>query len=147
DPGVLLEELDGLKKRGVDTSRLLISANAHLIMPYHRALDKVSERFIGKGKIGTTGRGIGPTYADKVSRQGVRVQDMFDPKILRKKIELALNDKNQMLTKIYNRRSLEIEPIFGEYLGYAGVLRPRGGDSSLIVHKALDEGKTVCLEG
>lgn len=147
DPGVLLEELDGLQKRGVDTSRLLISANAHLIMPYHRALDKVSERFLGKGKIGTTGRGIGPTYADKVSRQGVRVQDMFDPKILRKKIELALNDKNQMLTKIYNRRSLEIEPIFEEYLGYAEVLRPHVADTSLILNKALDEGKTVYLEG
>lgn len=147
DPGVLLEELDGLKKRGVDTSRLLISANAHLIMPYHRALDKVSERFLGKGKIGTTGRGIGPTYADKVSRQGVRVQDMFDPKILRKKIELALNDKNQMLTKIYNRRSLEIEPIFEEYLGYAEVLRPHVADTSLILNKALDEGRTVYLEG
>ena len=147
DPGVLLEELDGLKKRGVDTSRLLISANAHLIMPYHRALDKVSERFLGKGKIGTTGRGIGPTYADKVSRQGVRVQDMFDPKILRKKIELALNDKNQMLTKIYNRRSLEVEPIFEEYLGYAEVLRPHVADTSLILNKALDEGRTVYLEG
>ncbi|HIY40017.1 MAG TPA: adenylosuccinate synthase, partial [Candidatus Nocardiopsis merdipullorum] len=147
DPGVLLEELDGLEKRGVDTSRLLISANAHLIMPYHRALDKVSERFLGKGKIGTTGRGIGPTYADKVSRQGVRVQDMFDPKILRKKIELALNDKNQMLTKIYNRRSLEVEPIFEEYLGYAEVLRPHVADTSLILNKALDEGRTVYLEG
>ena len=147
DPGVLLEELDGLKKRGVDTSRLLISANAHLIMPYHRALDKVSERFLGKGKIGTTGRGIGPTYADKVSRQGVRVQDMFDPKILRKKIELALNDKNQMLTKIYNRRSLDVEPIFEEYLGYAEVLRPHVADTSLILNKALDEGRTVYLEG
>src|SRR5690625_2456489 len=147
DPGVLLEELDGLQKRGVDTSRLLISANAHLILPYHRALDKVSERFLGKGKIGTTGRGIGPTYADKVSRQGVRVQDMFDPKILRKKIELALNDKNQMLTKIYNRRSLEIEPIFEEYLGYAEVLRPHVADTSLELNKALDAGKTVYLEG
>ena len=147
DPGVLLEELDGLQKRGVDTSRLLISANAHLIMPYHRALDKVSERFLGKGKIGTTGRGIGPTYADKVSRQGVRVQDMFDPKILRKKIELALNDKNQMLTKIYNRRSLDVEPIFEEYLGYAEVLRPHVADTSLVLNKALDEGRTVYLEG
>ncbi|MDT0326800.1 adenylosuccinate synthase [Nocardiopsis lambiniae] len=147
DPGVLLEELSGLNARGVDTSRLLISANAHLIMPYHRALDKVSERFLGKGKIGTTGRGIGPTYADKVSRQGVRVQDMFDPKILRKKIELALNDKNQLLTKVYNRRSLEAEPIIEEYLGYAERLRPYVADTSLILNTALDEGKTVYLEG
>ena len=147
DPGVLLEELNGLKERGVDTSNLLISANAHLIMPYHRALDKVSERFLGKGRIGTTGRGIGPTYADKVSRQGVRVQDMFDPKILRKKIELALNDKNQLLTKVYNRRGLDAEPIIEEYLGYAEELRPHVADTSLILNKALDEGKTVYLEG
>ena len=147
DPGVLFEELRGLQDRGVDTSRLLISANAHLIMPYHRALDKVSERFLGKGKIGTTGRGIGPAYADKVSRQGVRVQDMFDPKILRKKIELALNDKNQLLTKVYNRRALEAEPIIEEYLGYAEQLRPYVADTSLILNKALDEGKTVYLEG
>ncbi|MFD3687106.1 adenylosuccinate synthase [Nocardiopsis sp. NPDC058631] len=147
DPGVLLEELRGLDERGVDTSRLLISANAHLIMPYHRALDKVSERFLGKGKIGTTGRGIGPTYADKVSRQGVRVQDMFDPSILRKKIELALHDKNQLLTKVYNRRGLEAEPIIEEYLGYAEKLRPYVADTSLILNKALDEGKTVYLEG
>ena len=147
DPGVLFEELRGLQDRDVDTSRLLISANAHLIMPYHRALDKVSERFLGKGKIGTTGRGIGPAYADKVSRQGVRVQDMFDPKILRKKIELALNDKNQLLTKVYNRRALEAEPIIEEYLGYAEQLRPYVADTSLILNKALDEGKTVYLEG
>ncbi|WP_150241723.1 adenylosuccinate synthase [Nocardiopsis quinghaiensis] len=147
DPGVLLEELHGLQERGVDTSRLLISANAHLIMPYHRALDKVSERFLGKGRIGTTGRGIGPTYADKVSRQGVRVQDMFDPKILRKKIELALNDKNQLLTKVYNRRGLDAEPIIEEYLGYAEQLRPYVADTSLILNKALDEGRTVYLEG
>ncbi|WP_017615270.1 adenylosuccinate synthase [Nocardiopsis salina] len=147
DPGVLLEELNGLKERGVDTSNLLISANAHLIMPYHRALDKVSERFLGKGRIGTTGRGIGPTYADKVSRQGVRVQDMFDPKILRKKIELALNDKNQLLTKVYNRRGLDAEPIIEEYLAYAEELRPHVADTSLILNKALDEGKTVYLEG
>ena len=147
DPGVLLEELSGLKKRGVDTSRLLISANAHLIMPYHRALDKVSERFLGKGRIGTTGRGIGPTYADKISRQGVRVQDMFDPKILRKKIELALNDKNQLLTKVYNRRGLDTEAIIEEYLGYAEELRSYVADTSLVLNKALDEGKTVYLEG
>ncbi|WP_028649134.1 adenylosuccinate synthase [Nocardiopsis sp. CNT312] len=147
DPGVLLEELEGLDERGVDTSRLLISANAHLIMPYHRALDKVSERFLGKARIGTTGRGIGPTYADKVSRQGVRVQDMFDPKILREKIELALKDKNQLLTKVFNRRALDAEPIIEEYMGYAERLRPYVADTSLILNRALDKGKTVYLEG
>ncbi|CAM3825285.1 adenylosuccinate synthase [Nocardiopsis rhodophaea] len=147
DPAVLFEELRGLQERGVTTERLLISANAHLIMPYHRALDKVSERFLGKGKIGTTGRGIGPTYADKISRAGVRVQDTFDPKILRKKIELALNDKNQILTKVYNRRGLDAEQIIEEYLGYADLLRPYVADTSLVLNQALDEGKNVFLEG
>ncbi|MDA8370652.1 MAG: adenylosuccinate synthase [Nocardiopsaceae bacterium] len=147
DPGVLFAELRGLQERGISTERLLISANAHLIMPYHRALDKVSERFLGKGKIGTTGRGIGPTYADKTSRAGVRVQDMFDPKILRQKIELALNDKNQILTKVYNRRGLELDQILDEYLGYADLLRPHVADTSLVLNQALDEGKTVYLEG
>ncbi|WP_046471836.1 adenylosuccinate synthase [Allosalinactinospora lopnorensis] len=147
DPGVLFEELRGLRERGVDTENLLISANAHLIMPYHRALDKVSERFLGKGRIGTTGRGIGPTYADKISRVGVRVQDMFDPKILRKKIELTLNDKNQILTKVFNRRGLDAEQIIDEYLGYADMLRPYVADTSLVLNQALDEGKTVFLEG
>ena len=147
DPAVLFEELDALTARGVDVSRLLISANAHLIMPYHRALDKVSERFLGKGRIGTTGRGIGPTYADKTARAGVRVQDMFDPKILRKKLELALNDKNQILTKVYNRRALEVDRILDEYLGYAEKIRPYVVDTSLVLNRALDEGKTVFLEG
>ncbi|MFW5415170.1 adenylosuccinate synthase [Nocardiopsis sp. CNT-189] len=147
DPAVLFEELGGLQARGVDTSKLLISANAHLIMPYHRELDKVSERFLGKGKIGTTGRGIGPTYADKISRAGVRVQDMFDEKILRKKVELALNDKNQVLTKVYNRRGLEAERIIEDYLGYAERIRPHVTDTSLVLNKALDEGRNVYLEG
>ncbi|MBB4935078.1 adenylosuccinate synthase [Lipingzhangella halophila] len=147
DPGVLFEELRGLQERGVDTGNLLISANAHLIMPYHRALDKVSERFLGKGRIGTTGRGIGPTYADKTSRVGVRVQDTFDPKILRKKVELTLNDKNQILTKVFNRRGLDTEQVIDEYLGYADMLRPYVADTSLVLNKALDDDKTVYLEG
>ena len=147
DPAVLFEELTGLQERGVDTSKLLISANAHLIMPYHRALDKVSERFLGKGKIGTTGRGIGPTYADKISRAGVRVQDMFDAGILRKKVELALHDKNQILTKVYNRRPIDPERVIEEYLGYAEQLRPHVTDTALVLNRALDEGKNVYLEG
>ncbi|QVQ50295.1 adenylosuccinate synthase [Spiractinospora alimapuensis] len=147
DPAVLFEEIRGLQERGVTCERLLISANAHLIMPYHRALDKVSERFLGKSRIGTTGRGIGPTYADKISRVGIRVQDLFDPKILRKKLELALADKNQTLTKIYNRRGLELEQILDEYLGYGEQLRPYVADTSLALNRALDEGKTVYLEG
>ncbi|GAB3478021.1 adenylosuccinate synthase [Nocardiopsis coralliicola] len=147
DPAVLFEELTGLQERGVDTSKLLISANAHLIMPYHRELDKVSERFLGKGRIGTTGRGIGPTYADKISRAGVRVQDMFDAGILRKKVELALHDKNQILTKVYNRRPIDPERVIEEYLGYAERLRPHVTDTALVLNRALDEGKNVYLEG
>ncbi|GAA4895290.1 adenylosuccinate synthase [Streptomonospora salina] len=147
DPAVLFEELRGLRERGVSTERLLISANAHMIMPYHRALDKVTERFLGKGRIGTTGRGIGPTYADKISRTGIRVQDMFDPKILRQKLELALHDKNQVLTKVFNRRGVELEQVFDEYMEYAEELRPYVADTSLELNRALDAGKTVYLEG
>src|SRR5690625_529474 len=130
DPAVLFEELRGLRERGVSTERLLVSANAHMIMPYHRALDKVTERFLGKGRIGTTGRGIGPTYADKISRTGIRVQDMFDDKILRQKLELALHDKNQVLTKVFNRRGLELDQVYDEYKGYAEELRPFVADTS-----------------
>ncbi|TQN33529.1 adenylosuccinate synthetase [Haloactinospora alba] len=147
DPGVLFEELNGLHERGVNTDHLLISADAHLIMPYHRAMDKVTERFLGKRRIGTTGRGIGPTYADKTSRTGIRVQDTFDSKILRQKIELALHDKNQILTKVYNQRGLEVERVLDEYLGYAEMLRPHVADTSLVLNRALDAGETVYLEG
>ena len=147
DPAVLLQELDGLNARGVDTSRLVISANAHLITPYHRTIDKVTERFLGNNRIGTTGRGIGPTYADKISRIGVRVQDLFDPGILAKKVEAALRDRNQMLVKVYNRRAIAAEAIVEEYLGYAERLRPLVADTSLLLNKALDEGWVVLLEG
>jgi adenylosuccinate synthase len=147
DPAVLLQELDGLNARGVDTSRLVISANAHLITPYHRTIDKVTERFLGNNRIGTTGRGIGPTYADKISRMGVRVQDLFDPGILAKKVEAALRDRNQMLVKLYNRRAISVDAIVEEYLGYAQRLRPYVADTSLLLNTALDEGKVVLLEG
>ena len=119
DPAILFQELDALIDRGVDISRLVISANAHLITPYHRTIDKVSERFLGKNRIGTTGRGIGPTYADKINRVGVRVQDLFDPGILAQKVEGALRDRNQMLVKIYNRRAIAADAIVEEYLGHA----------------------------
>src|SRR6201992_1218407 len=118
DPQVLLEEIDGLQARGIDCSKLLISADAHLIMPYHRALDKVTERYLGSSRIGTTGRGIGPAYADKIARVGIRVQDLFDPGILRQKLDLVLREKNQVLTKVYNRRAIEPGPIADEYLAY-----------------------------
>ena len=147
DPAVLLHEMAGLEARGVDTSRLLISASAHLITPYHVTLDKVSERFLGKSKIGTTGRGIGPTYMDKVGRLGIRVQDLFDPSILRQKVEGALANKNQVLVKVFNRRELEVDAITEELLQYAEPLRPHVADTALVLNDALDAGKIVLLEG
>ncbi|MCT9932304.1 adenylosuccinate synthase [Planotetraspora sp. A-T 1434] len=147
DPGVLLSEIDGLAERGINCDRLLISASAHLIMPHHKAIDKVSERYLGKAKIGTTGRGIGPAYGDKIYRMGVRVQDLLDPGILKEKIEVALTEKNQILTKIYNRRGLDPVKVLDEYLAYAERLRPHIADTSLVLSKALDEDKVVLLEG
>ncbi len=147
DPEVLLHEIDGLRERGVSCERLLISANAHLIMPYHRALDKVTERYLGSARIGTTGRGIGPTYADKVARTGIRVQDLLDPGILAQKLELVLRERNQVLTKVYNRRGIEADAIAKEYLGYAEQIRPYVADTGLVLNQALDRDKTVLLEG
>ncbi|TMS00041.1 adenylosuccinate synthase [Nonomuraea basaltis] len=147
DPGVLLSEIDGLAARGITADRLLISSNAHLIMPHHKALDKVTERYLGKARIGTTGRGIGPAYGDKIARMGVRVQDLLDPGILAKKIEVALTEKNQVLTKVYNRRRIEPEAVLEEYLAYAERLKPHIADTSLVLSKALDDGKFVLLEG
>ena len=147
DPAVLLEEIKGLNERGIDTSKLIISSNAHLITPYHRTIDKVSERFLGKAKIGTTGRGIGPAYADKISRIGIRLQDLFDESILQKKLEGALKDKNQVLTKVFNRKDMQVSEILEEYLGYAEVLRPYIADTALLLNQALEKGKTVLLEG
>jgi len=147
DPAVLFRELDGLNERGVDTSRLLVSAGAHLIMPYHRVIDKVTERFLGQNKIGTTGRGIGPAYGDKVSRLGVRVQDLFDPKILAQKVEGALEQKNQLLVKVYNRRAVTADDVVAEYLDYTERLRPYVVDTALLLNRALDDGKVVLLEG
>lgn len=147
DPSVLFEEIKGLNERGIDTSRLKISTNAHLITPYHRTIDKVSERFLGKSKIGTTGRGIGPAYADKINRIGIRIQDLFDPSILKQKVEGALRDKNQILIKVFNRKGLEIDDVVNEYLGYAELLKPFVTDTSLLLNKALDQGKNILLEG
>ena len=147
DPAVLLDEIRGLDARGINTSKLVISTNAHLITPYHRTIDKVSERFLGKSKIGTTGRGIGPAYADKISRIGIRVQDLFDRSILEQKLEGALNDKNQVLTKVFNRKNMSVAEILEEYLAYAEILRPYVADTSLLLDKALKAGKTVLLEG
>ena len=147
DPAVLLTEIKGLNERGINTSKLKISTNAHLITPYHRTIDKVSERFLGKSKIGTTGRGIGPAYADKINRIGIRVQDLFDQSILKQKIEAALHDKNQILVKVFNRKGITVEEVINEYLGYAEILKPYVTDTSLLLDQALQQGKVVLLEG
>ena len=147
DLGVLIKELDGLISQGVDVSKLKISANAHIITPYHVTIDKVSERFLGKRAIGTTGRGIGPTYGDKVGRIGIRVQDLFDESILRQKIEAALLQKNQMLSKVYNRAGIKVEEVVRELLSYTERLAPMVSDTALELHQALEQGKTVLLEG
>ncbi|MFC7217031.1 adenylosuccinate synthase [Streptomyces polyrhachis] len=147
DPSVLFSELEGLGERGVDTSKLLVSGNAHLITPYHTTLDKVGERFLGKRKIGTTGRGIGPAYADKINRVGIRVQDLFDESILRQKVEAALDSKNQLLAKLYNRRGIEADQVVEELLGYADRLAPYVADTTLVLNDAIDEGRVVLFEG
>jgi adenylosuccinate synthase len=147
DPKVLIAEIDGLSDRGVSCERLLLSADAHLIMPHHRVLDRVVERYLGSARIGTTGRGIGPAYGDKVSRVGIRVQDLLDPGILRQKLDLVLREKNQILFKVYNRKAIDVDAVVEEYLGYAERLRPYIHDTRLELAKALENGATVLLEG
>ncbi|GAA2637953.1 adenylosuccinate synthase [Streptomyces axinellae] len=147
DPSVLLSELSGLNERGVDTSKLLLSGNAHLITPYHATLDKVTERFLGKRKIGTTGRGIGPSYADKINRVGIRVQDLFDESILLQKVEAALDFKNQVLAKLYNRRAISPQQVVDELLGYADQIKGYVADTTLILNQAIDDDKVVLFEG
>jgi adenylosuccinate synthase len=147
DPAVLIGEIDDMQARGVSCDRLLISANAHLIMPHQVALDKVTERYLGGARIGTTGRGIGPTYADKAARMGIRVQDLADPGILRQKLDLVLREKNQVLTKVYNRRTIDAAAVCGQYLGYYERLGRYVADTGLVLNQALDEGSVVLLEG
>ena len=146
DLEVLFDELEALAARGVDVSKLRISANAHIITDYHRTLDKVSERFLGERSIGTTGRGIGPTYADKINRVGIRVQDLFDESILRQKIDGALDIKNHILTKVYNRRAVTCDEIFDDLTSYVERIRPMVGDTGLELSQAMDAGKTVVFE-
>ncbi|MBW9207335.1 adenylosuccinate synthase [Mumia sp. zg.B53] len=146
DIGVLFEEIDGLEARGVDTSQLKVSASAHVIPEYNKVLDKVTERFLGSRKIGTTGRGIGPTYADKMNRQGIRVQDIFDEKILTQKVEGALELKNQILTKVYNRRAVTVEEVVEDLRSYADRLAPYVADTTLLLDSAIVDGKIVLLE-
>jgi len=146
DLEVLFRELTALDARGVDVSRLLVSSNAHVIPPYNRTMDKVTERFLGKRKLGTTGRGIGPTYADKMNRVGIRVQDLFDEHILAQKVEGALAQKNPLLVKIYNRRAVSVEETVEDLLSYAERIRPMVADTTLVLNQALDRGDTVLFE-
>ena len=147
NPEVLIAEIDGLAARGVWRDRLLISADAHLIMPHHVALDKVTERYLGNARIGTTGRGIGPAYSDKAARVGIRMQDLFDPGILRQKLELVLREKNQVLAKVYNRRGIDADHVADQYLGFADRIGRYIADTGLVLNKALDDGQVVLLEG
>ncbi|HWH55668.1 MAG TPA: adenylosuccinate synthase [Gaiellaceae bacterium] len=147
DPAVLVDELDELAGRGIPVDRLHLSTNAHVIMPWHVALDQASERRLGKLAIGTTKRGIGPTYADKAFRLGIRVQDLFDPKILRQKLEVALAEKNVWLERVYGSQPLELEELAARYEEHAQRLRPYITDTSFLVDQALRGGKTVLLEG
>lgn len=146
DLEVLFQEMDELASRGRDTSRLRISSNAHIIPSYNRLMDRTTEKFLGKRQIGTTGRGIGPTYADKMNRIGLRVQDLFDESILRQKVEGALANKNHLLVKVFNKRSVDVDEVVAELLSYADRVRPMVVDASLLVNDALDEGKTVLFE-
>ncbi len=147
DPKVLLDEMDTLQERGIDPSGVRISANAHVIMPYHRKLDAIRERFLGRNQIGTTKRGIGPAYLDKYGRVGIRVQDLYDPRIFRDKLEGSLREKNQLLTRVYNQLPFDAAEIAAEYLEYAARLEPFVADTSLLVWGAIDEGKNVVFEG
>jgi adenylosuccinate synthase len=147
DPQILLEELDALSAQGIDTSRLVLSGNAHLTMPYHRELDRVTERWLGKAQLGTTKRGIGPTYADKAARIGLRVQDLTDPKIFRAKLDVALKEKNQILTKVYNRLPLDAATIAEDYLAMGARLAPHIADASALLHRAVRDGRRLLLEG
>jgi adenylosuccinate synthase len=147
DPAVMIREMEELTARGIDPSRLRVSGNAHVIMPYHRKLDAVLERYLGEEQIGTTKRGIGPCYMDKYSRFGIRIQDLFDPKIFRKKLDVVGKDKNRQLQKVYNQLPLDLDEIYEEYLGYADRIRDHIADTSLLIWEAIHGGKNVLFEG
>jgi len=147
DPKVLLAEMEMARGKGLDPGRLRISANAHLIMPYHRKLDAAIERFLGKNQIGTTKKGIGPTYTDKYARVGIRIQDLFDPKIFRQKVESALEEKNKVLPRVYNTLPMEADEIIDEYTVYARELEPYVIDTSLLLWNGLRAGKQILFEG
>ena len=147
DPLVLFSELDMLASHGIDTSHMRVSGNAHLIMPYHQELDRANERFLGKNKLGTTKRGIGPAYSDKAARVGIRVQDLLDPKIFRQKLDLVLREKNAVLAKVYNRLPLSADEIEAQYLGCVPRLAPMIADTFELIQDALDAERNVLFEG
>jgi adenylosuccinate synthase len=147
DPAVLFAEMDMVAEKGLDPARVRVSSNAHLIMPYHRKLDAVIERYLGKNQIGTTKKGIGPAYTDKYARFGIRVQDLFDPKIFAEKVEAALDEKNRVLPRVYNTLPMNVQEVIDEYLGFAERLRAHVTDTSLLLHNAIKEGREVLFEG
>jgi adenylosuccinate synthase len=147
NPGVLLDEMDALSERGIDTSRLKVSGNAHLVMPYHLEIDKVTERHLGRHRLGTTKRGIGPAYADKVARIGLRVQDLLDPGIFRQKLDVVLKEKNLLLSRVYNRLPMDADRMAEEYLADGERLAPHVTDTGALLYHALRQGKRVLLEG
>jgi adenylosuccinate synthase len=147
DPRHLMKEMDEVRGAGVDVSRVVVSGNAHMIMPYHLELEKVTERFLGKNALGTTKRGIGPAYGDKAARIGLRIQDLFDEKIFREKLDVVLREKNLILTKIYNRLPLDAERIVDEYMALAERIQPHVVDTGALLYQALTDGKRVMFEG
>lgn len=147
NPRVLIEEIDELERDGISCSKLRVSGNAHLIMPYHLALDKATERYLGRNRIGTTMRGIGYAYADKMTRVGIRIQDLFDPKIFREKLDFALREKNAVLAKIYNTLPVDADDICKLYMTYAERMEPYVGDTTVLLHDAIDRGEHVLFEG
>jgi adenylosuccinate synthase len=147
DPKVLLQEVDRLKDLGISTDNLFISETAHVTMPYHRELDRASEAQRAEHKIGTTGRGIGPTYADKSERVGIRIIDLMDEKRMPKKLRWAIEQKNIVLQKLYNLEPLDVEAIIAEYRGYADRLRPHVVDASLKIDAAIRERRNILFEG
>ena len=148
DAGVLIKEMEMLESKGVDTSRLRVSGNAHLIFPYHQSLDALQERHLGKNKLGTTKRGIGPAYADKSMRSGLRVQDLLDEKIFREKLEVVLNQLNPVMTRVYNKLAFDIDEIADTFLKeYQPKIAPLVTDAISLVHERLEAGDDVLLEG
>src|SRR3972149_6787960 len=148
DPQALLAEIDGLLEKGISVrGNLLISGRAHIIMPYHRAIEKESEKQKGSLKIGTTGRGIGPTYADKMARVGVRVADLLDKEVFREKLKTNIQEMNYFLDRLYRAKGFVVEDIYNEYTGYAERLSDFITDTAILLNRVLREGKNVLFEG